>query len=192
MRVLLGSREAAEQLWNSQKTFYNTSYPSNGPSYYLLNLRTHVISLLVELTWTTFEWYLIHLPGNFADWVCLLSNLFGNWLRQAEIGFYAHIAMPPTFLCLMRGGLGFMITFELSLSPPHFHKFSLKPSLWLPVWRAQASLRALMLRGFQYSYKNQAMRFSLLVAISLGVLAISVEGLGDGISGYRQVKHPCE
>ena len=27
----LGSREAAEQLWNPQKTFYKTSYPSNGP-----------------------------------------------------------------------------------------------------------------------------------------------------------------
>ena len=28
----LGSREAAEQLWNSQKTFYKTSHPSSGPS----------------------------------------------------------------------------------------------------------------------------------------------------------------
>ena len=39
----LGSREAAEQLWNSQKTFYKTSSPSNGPSHYKCHIATDVV-----------------------------------------------------------------------------------------------------------------------------------------------------
>ena len=43
----LGSREAAIQRWNSQKTFYKTSYPSNGHSkVHFITIYTHLGGLL--------------------------------------------------------------------------------------------------------------------------------------------------